>query len=704
MKRIVVFLAVLLLCVAVVGATLADPQLPLPRVPISGDQDGSETPLILNSDLFDHLPDVRLFQVPGTGPVDVVFDFVFREATYNNEFGYFILDDLAGNINGIFPGEPNYLEQVLTRATVVFPAYSTAWTPDVTIQFQGGDHIAFFLVQAGTLTSLINNNPDNFLGLSPIMFFSFEQLNPDGTDHFIGFRNPTDNLTQFGFEDMTGGGDLDYDDIVYNIKTTLLPTPDVNRRDIVLIRGITSEGRCDGLNDWVPSYFESNEARALFSHISIAKYLNFSYAGGGSYSCPQSPDSPPAYDAFDTCDGVSKAAEELKAMIDQDATNKVVIFGHSMGGIVSAYMVSTNPDWAREKVSSVVTLDSPLKGVSELEASLSANWPLFWECTYDETDPDNSLSQLTQSSSVIQSLQDAATIVPFYNLDATKYPHDLVLYRDRVRLSSARSFHLVSACSSPFTLEPDCEPPTPVNDDHSEVANRRFDEDYKDKGMLFGCAAVNSYDCSFLTISPVSVSLSQENLQTTFTVLSDTQRIRYTSFFDQPVYMTIISADGTIYGPHGAGDVAGYTIEEMFELYEIVNPAPGDWHIDFTASGEEPTEIILGITVIDIQPSGLNRSPTAKAWIPSRNPIGEPVQFSGILSNDPDGRIILYEWDFENDGFVDFLSPAPDATYTYSGIYNGLATLRVTDDQGAQATSSFQVYVGDFIFMPVMTK
>ena len=55
---------------------------------------------------------------------------------------------------------------------------------------------------------------------------------------------------------------------------------------------------------------------------------------------------------------------------------------------------------------------------------------------------------------------------------------------------------------------------------------------------------------------------------------------------------------------------------------------------------------------------------------------------------------MLYEWDFDGDGIYDHSSKTSgNVTYTYitSGEYN--LTFRVTDDDGATATDSFNIFV-----------
>lgn len=70
------------------------------------------------------------------------------------------------------------------------------------------------------------------------------------------------------------------------------------------------------------------------------------------------------------------------------------------------------------------------------------------------------------------------------------------------------------------------------------------------------------------------------------------------------------------------------------------------------------------------------------------------AQFDASASTDPDGgEIVLYEWDWETDGTYDFSDVAAQAFYTYvnPGVYT--TTLRVTDDDGAEATTSIEITV-----------
>lgn len=67
------------------------------------------------------------------------------------------------------------------------------------------------------------------------------------------------------------------------------------------------------------------------------------------------------------------------------------------------------------------------------------------------------------------------------------------------------------------------------------------------------------------------------------------------------------------------------------------------------------------------------------------------VNFTGSNSNDADGSIVAYSWDFGDGSPV---STEADPTHTYApGIWT--ATLTVTDDQGATSTATIEIDVND---------
>ncbi len=181
-------------------------------LPVCGDQgDGTA---VLNCVLFSQLANLQMYQVP-SGATLLTFDIVYRTAVFNNEIAIFKVDDANRTIDGMHPGDAGYLAAALNRAEVVFPSGNTASSADFTRTVAAGDLLAILVVQNDTLANLKASNPGNSPSGSPIAFFSINSLNPDGLDHVVAFQMGA--ITEFGFEDLTGGGDLDYDDLVITV-------------------------------------------------------------------------------------------------------------------------------------------------------------------------------------------------------------------------------------------------------------------------------------------------------------------------------------------------------------------------------------------------------------------------------------------------------------------------------------------------------
>ncbi|MEQ9668104.1 DUF4114 domain-containing protein [Coleofasciculus sp. G2-EDA-02] len=77
----------------------------------------------------------------------------------------------------------------------------------------GGALLAPFIIADGTVEEFLAHNPDNQASGDSFAYFAFGQANPDGRDHVRLFG---DNI--FGFEDLFGGGDKDFNDLVVEVK------------------------------------------------------------------------------------------------------------------------------------------------------------------------------------------------------------------------------------------------------------------------------------------------------------------------------------------------------------------------------------------------------------------------------------------------------------------------------------------------------
>jgi pimeloyl-ACP methyl ester carboxylesterase len=354
-----------------------------------------------------------------------------------------------------------------------------------------------------------------------------------------------------------------------------VPLPPHVNRNIVFVQGIDSTGDCSGANSWIRNYLDSPEGRSWFNAISIGTYWSFNYNGGG-YDCALSPPQP-VYAQVDTCHGIALEASRLRNLIDtQSPTTKVTIFAHSMGGLIAAYLVGTHSDWATQHIASVMTFDSPLRGISDLYAD---NWnnalrEWFAPSSCKSSTDLTSVEDMRHSSAVVLAAASAAHFVSFYSLDATN-GSGIFVSRDTATLGGTWAFHLMDSCSQPGANRDTCEPPLPVQDDHGSVWNSRYDAGGVDKAFLAGCAAQAMFDCTFLRAPVSEGSVSEAKIS----VGPDDALVRFVSSFGSIIRMTLIASDGTVYGPDGAGDVAAYGVDDVSETYEIANPTPGTWTI-----------------------------------------------------------------------------------------------------------------------------
>jgi len=88
----------------------------------------------------------------------------------------------------------------------------------------------------------------------------------------------------------------------------------------------------------------------------------------------------------------------------------------------------------------------------------------------------------------------------------------------------------------------------------------------------------------------------------------------------------------------------------------------------------------------------LNQSPIADAGGPYEGNEGSPINFDGSNSIDPDGNIVLYEWDLDGDGQYDDATGV-NPSYTWNDDYSGNIGLNVTDNDGLTDTDSTTVTI-----------
>ena len=82
-------------------------------------------------------------------------------------------------------------------------------------------------------------------------------------------------------------------------------------------------------------------------------------------------------------------------------------------------------------------------------------------------------------------------------------------------------------------------------------------------------------------------------------------------------------------------------------------------------------------------------------WVPIDPQINQIIFFNASTSDDPDGSIVSYEWDWNNDGIYDELQGISTTTHSWSDTGSYLVTLRVTDNDGGTSKKTKTVTIID---------
>jgi hypothetical protein len=74
-----------------------------------------------------------------------------------------------------------------------------------------------FVIPNASVSDVLDKNPTNqSLANKPVAFFSYANANPDSQIHMTRFGSG--NTSQFGFEDLMGGGDRDFNDLIVSMQ------------------------------------------------------------------------------------------------------------------------------------------------------------------------------------------------------------------------------------------------------------------------------------------------------------------------------------------------------------------------------------------------------------------------------------------------------------------------------------------------------
>ncbi|NEO29875.1 MAG: DUF4347 domain-containing protein [Symploca sp. SIO3C6] len=135
-----------------------------------------------------------------TGIVEAEF-VINSDAAFDNSFGFYVVDNPNGSIGSLNPGDSGYAQAAVSNRV------------DLASGLPGKALLAPFLIADATPKEFLITNPNNQSGQGPLAYFAYMEANSDGFDHV---RLLGDNL--FGFEDLEGGGDADYNDLVVAVN------------------------------------------------------------------------------------------------------------------------------------------------------------------------------------------------------------------------------------------------------------------------------------------------------------------------------------------------------------------------------------------------------------------------------------------------------------------------------------------------------
>jgi hypothetical protein len=156
-----------------------------------------------------------------TGQVSASFT-ISREARFDNVVGLYaiqneqgaVLDKVTGQL--VNPGDANYAKIAIQQRLNLDLSVANQGTANLSSQLDGGVIFAPFIIADATVNEFLAENPNNTAGQGPQAYFAFLGANSDGADHVSLLGNNT-----FGFEDLPGAGDKDYNDLVLKIDLTV---------------------------------------------------------------------------------------------------------------------------------------------------------------------------------------------------------------------------------------------------------------------------------------------------------------------------------------------------------------------------------------------------------------------------------------------------------------------------------------------------
>lgn len=260
-------------------------------------------------------------------------------------------------------------------------------------------------------------------------------------------------------------------------------------RYVLFVQGMNSQSSCPGgqrfldrAPAWLGPFLAQDATLRSAIRLDAANFVYFSYSGRYCGGGSAAPGAVPDYGSDDTCGAIaSSAGPRLRALIDALPPGRVTIVAHSMGGIVSAWAVASDPAWARARVASVATFDSPLGGLDRLRTTVLG----FLALTSDRCSAGSgAIADLADGSRVLATAGQAAKVVPFYTLDGSS--------------DESQALGLAEAVQGADTSLPGERLHWRIDEEHSEVWSRAPAAlSTVDKRRFVACAILDDSICRF---------------------------------------------------------------------------------------------------------------------------------------------------------------------------------------------------------------
>jgi Domain of unknown function (DUF4114)/Cysteine-rich secretory protein family len=166
-----------------------------------------------------HLLDFRMDSIDKT--IAIKFTNITSDASYHNYAGFYQVENEQGtvidpsNSKSYQPGDSGYLAAALRRSQVASQGVELDKNGLAgSTNLQGGHIYAPFLVANGRVNDILSRPDPN--GANNV-YFNYQAANADKTEHIRML-----GANKFGFEDLAGGGDRDYNDLTFQVTTKVL--------------------------------------------------------------------------------------------------------------------------------------------------------------------------------------------------------------------------------------------------------------------------------------------------------------------------------------------------------------------------------------------------------------------------------------------------------------------------------------------------